>query len=501
MSSIPYDPTLVLGQIVELERLENLKKLAEAQKPLDTALQMLDNVMMTSYKLQMVGIEMANMGVDKSKLEKFNAELLNVKKKISSSAINYGKVALKVSKDVELLKNQMGQTKVAQVVESPLDYSLSKVTQFPLSYDSLNFDVQYVRNEENTEGEGSHASAVASMISGATSGPHGKSSSVNASSLNSNVLKQTSNHDIEGTVIITARATHKNADIISPFIIDPLKAVTAWNTIFPDDEIKTDASNIMKAALEDFKKKPAAKKSLKILSGCTRGSSFVGCVYIKQQERSDSEQSASAFASGLKSSQQLDGWFNASSGGYGNSKSFAQSAKEMASSSTLTSHCTLSCKGLIPSIVANSVPTTIKQMELDPQQVMEQMSAIQEAGNSGVNSTVEGQAEEGKRGGQFMALNSEYMKNAVATTKEVETKNNQVIDTNSLMTAFEDFVNKAMAGESGVPMSFYYKNLTKNDIAKCYIRKFYPNGISSGEDATRGELGQAPKKKEEGEKE
>mmetsp|Transcript_40581 Transcript_40581/g.46150 ORF Transcript_40581/g.46150 Transcript_40581/m.46150 type:complete len:501 (-) Transcript_40581:38-1540(-) len=497
MSSIPYDPSLTLGQVVDLERLENLKKLAAAQKPLDTAYDKLNNVMMTSYKLEMVETEMINLGVEESKLDNFRAGLLNVRKKISAAAINYGRTALDVSKNVELLKNQMAQTKISSQVESPLDYTNCEVQKFPLAYDSLNFDVQYVRNEENKEGASSHARQVASMVAGATSGYMSRSNSVRATNINNNVLKQTTSHTIEGTVVITANATHKNADIISPFVIDPIKAVTAWNSTYSDDEIKTDPASIMKAALDNYKTKPADKKCLNILSGCTRGSSFVGCVHILQQETSTSSQTASSFASGLKSAQELDGWFNAASGGYGNSQSFANSAQDMMSKSMLTSHCTMVCEGLIPSIVANSVATTVKEMELDPKAVMEQLSAIQEAGNSGVNSTVESQAEESKRGGQFMALNSEYMKNAVTTIAEVESESNQVIDTNSLMTAFEDFVNKAMEGESGIPINFYIKRLTKNDIAKAYIRRFYPNGVKSGKDAYRGQLGQEPEEKEE----
>mmetsp|Transcript_39048 Transcript_39048/g.43167 ORF Transcript_39048/g.43167 Transcript_39048/m.43167 type:complete len:98 (+) Transcript_39048:2-295(+) len=91
-----------------------------------------------------------------------------------------------------------------------------------------------------------------------------------------------------------------------------------------------------------------------------------------------------------------------------------------------------------------------------------------------------------------MTLNSEYMKNSVSNISESQNDKNKVIDMNSLMTAFESYVEKAMAGESGIPTSFYFKRLTKSDIAKCYLRNFYPSGITSNKDAVSGQLGQKP---------
>jgi len=493
MTSIPYDPTLILGQVVELQRLKNLVLLADAQKPLDVAKQTMDNVIMTLYKMKMVHTEMTNLGVGEDKLKSFIKELAKVEDKISASAINYAKIALKVAKNVEALKNQFAQTEIDFSVESPIDFSRSEVTQFPLSFDSLNFDVQYVRNESNDQSSTSHAETVSNMSSNKSSDfIKGKKSNALAESAYKMALAQTSLHKIKGTIVITAHATHKNASIISPFILDPIKAVTAWNYQFPDDEIKTDPTSIMRAALDDYKTKPADKKSLKILSGCTKGSSFVGHVHILQIEGSQNTQSVSSYAKGVKSAQDYDGWFNASSGGYGNSKSFANEAKKLMSSSELTSHCSLTCEGIIPSIVANSVVTTVQSMDLDPAKIMENLATIQDAGNAGVNSTIESQSEEGKRGGQYMSLSSEHMKNSVSAITEIEHDNNKTLDTNSLMTAFEDYVGKAMDGESGVPINFYFKNLTKNDVAKAYIRKFYPSGVSTSKEAQRGQLGQEP---------
>lgn len=318
MSSIPYDPTLVLGNLIDLKKIENLQKLAELQKPLDLAFAKLNNVTKTSYKLKMVQTEMINLGVGKDKLKGFNAELEDVMRKIADAAISYGVIALDVVKKVQKEKLKQGQKTISLNIESPLDFGKSSVKQFPIAYDSLTFDVSYVRNEENVQSDYSHANTVSKVSSDKGSHSSGNHNNNDGSTENSTTLTQTQNHDIEGTVVISARATHKNADVIEPFVIDPEKAVTAWNYTYPKDLLNVDPQSIMKAALDDFKTKSDKKPAINILSSVTKGSSFTGLVHILKKESSDSSQSASAYASGIKNSQEFDQWYNASNGGYGN---------------------------------------------------------------------------------------------------------------------------------------------------------------------------------------
>mmetsp|Transcript_37145 Transcript_37145/g.42384 ORF Transcript_37145/g.42384 Transcript_37145/m.42384 type:complete len:504 (-) Transcript_37145:35-1546(-) len=503
MTSIPYDPTLQLGQVIQLEKIQDLKDIAEAQKPLDLALAKLNNITKTSYKLKMIYSELENLEIEKEKLKPVDDELRKVKDKIATAAIEYGQTALKVLQDVEKLKLSHTQKKISVSVESPLDFSASEVKQFPLAFDSLTFDVQYVRNETNDQSDSSHAKQVAMMGSAGISGGIGvnafSSSLSTASTLSSSVQQQTSSHKIEGTVVITANCTHKNADIIEPFRIDPEKAISAWNYTFPKDQIKTTPQDIFEAAIGDYKTPPSEKPALHILSGCTKGSSFVGLVHILQQEDSTSSNSAYAYSQSVQASMEFDMWATSLRGGYGSSSSRSASKNSMNSSSAVNCHCSILCRGLIPSIVASDVTTTIQKMDMDPETVMSQLSAITESSNAGVNSSMESQMEEGRKGGQFMSLNRDYMDNTVANISEQQTEANKVIDQNSMMTAFQDYVDKASAGESGVPINFYIKRLTKNDVAKSYIRRFYPTGILTPKDAQRGTLGQEPAGDEGGE--
>lgn len=115
---------------------------------------------------------------------------------------------------------------------------------------------------------------------------------------------------------------------------------------------------------------------------------------------------------------------------------------------------------------------------------MGQLSAIQSATDTDVTS-VSSEANKAKSGAQFIALNNGYIKEVVSNLSEVENKDNQMIDVNSLMTAFDDYVVKAAAGDAGVPINFFIKSISKAQIAKAWMKKFSPIQsweLSSGDD-------------------
>jgi len=504
MSSIPYDPTLNLGQIVGMQKIKDLMEIAKAQQPLEDCLDRMNNLLLTSYKMKMILGEMSSMGVSKPQLEEFIAEIDAVKEEVSASCMEYGRTALSVFKQVQKLKDAQGQKKISFSIESPIDYSLSKIVQFPLAFDALHFDVEYIRNEENEESSYSHAATVAKSTQKSSKilvYSHNKKTS---ESVTNTVNNQTTNHSIEGSIVITANANHRNADLIAPLVMDPLKAVSAWNYTFPDDILQVDATSLFKLALDDKKKKEKPKKdkkgneiknNLSIITGCSKASSFVGMVHLLKNERTDSTQTASSFASAVTNSVECDLWLVSAGGGYGTSKSFGSTAGHLLSNSNIENHATLDCVGIIPNISENDITATVMSMNPSPQEAMKQLAAISEASDSGVNKSMEDSGgKEAKTGDQFMSLKSDYMENTVSSLSAKESTNNKIIDCNSMMTAFTDFCNKAMEGKGcGVPEVFYMKHLTKVDIAKLYIRKFYKNGIAKPKDAIDGQLGETSK--------
>lgn len=158
------------------------------------------------------------------------------------------------------------------------------------------------------------------------------------------------------------------------------------------------------------------------------------------------------------------------------------------STSNLQTHASVITMGLIPSIVSNKIETSVQNLKPDPKEVMSQLSAIQGSSDSEVNS-MGSAAEKAKAGESFMQLNNAYVKNVVSSLGAYDDKNNKVIDTNSLMTAFEDYVKKAIAGKCGVPINFFLKPVTSRQLAEAWLNKFYPGefiGESSGDDQSKG---------------
>jgi len=225
-----------------------------------------------------------------------------------------------------------------------------------------------------------------------------------------------------------------------------------------------------------------------LLSGATYGSSFVGLVHILQDEKSNSSQSSSSLAASMSASITENLWLENYSGKFGLDSSFADNIKSLLSTSNLQSHASVIAMGLIPSIVSNTISTTVQNLKPDPKDVMSQLAAIQGASDTQVN-TMGSDAEKAKAGESFMQLNNSYVTNVVSSLGSYDNANNKVIDTNSMMTAFDDYIQKAIAGECGVPINFFLKAITSRQLAEAWLYKFYPGefiGESSGDDESKG---------------
>jgi len=498
MATIPFDPTLVLGSIIEKRKLFNLMELAEINNKQIVAKDKLDNLTRMNYSLKMIQSEMSSLEVTFDKLLPLIEKIDKLKDETVQAAIDYATTAIECEEETRQAKIKHGQNVISASAESPIDYGKSKVTPFPLSFDSLKFDVQYVRNEEQQDSSASHSSQLSVTAGMSMSSLIGKQASTSMSaSTNSASHEQQSFNQVEGTIVITAFATHKNATVIEPFILDPLKAVGSWNYTFPDDPVKTDPMSIFEAALDNFDKPIANQSCLELLSGCTKASSFVGFVHILKTEATKSSQDSSSAALAMQATIENDLWISSKKGTFGTSMSTASLSKSLSSTSSIKNHANLCCEGCIPNIAASKIVPTIMQLNPDPAANMEALAAIQGSSDGAVNQSMQAQSGEAKGGSQYMELKSEHVKNTTESLSAIEREAAEVIDTNSMMTAFTDFCDKATDSDGGVPINFYIKRLTKADIAKCYIRKFYPNGASDPKAARRGMMGQGAKEEEQ----
>jgi hypothetical protein len=471
-STIPYNPSLVLGNLISLDKITKLQAIAKAQKPADLAQDSLNSLILNKHKLDMTFQEMVNMGVSVKDLKGFEKTIEKLKEDIATHASAYGKAVMASTKAVEGTKASDGTTEINEAPESPIDWNKSDIKKMPLSSDTMNVDVQYLRNEHEKDGNEAHASSVASAVSGAMGGIFEPTltSQMSGSAKNS-TLNQTSKHDIEGTLVITATCTHKIADVFAPFVMDPDKAIAAWNMSYPGKILDTTSEKAMEQALATT---AADKDKLHLLSGQTMGSSFVGMVHIIQTEKSSSTQSENARSAEAQATARWGGFLTYAQGEFGLSTSASDKIQDLLSSSEVSSHCCLITMGLIPSLKSEYLTTTISSLKPKATEVMGQLNEIQHATDSEVNSTAAG-AKKAREGKQFMTLDNGYLTNAVTAVHEAQNHDNKVIDLNSLMTAFDDFVKKAAADDAcGVPINFFVREITKSDIAKAYLKKYSP---------------------------
>jgi len=480
-STIPYDPTLVLGNLVDPADIENLKVISSAERPVDVAQDTLNDTIRAKQKLQMTYTELANLGLSQEQLTSLDTQITALNDTLAKNAGDYAKAVLDSQKAIA-----DGKTKIATLSEqpeSPVDWNKTEIKKIELSSNTMNMDVQYIRNEDEDDGSNAHADNVAASVSAAVSSVFGfKAAASVATNVANTTLLTTTAHNIIGTLVITAACTHKMATELAPFILDPEKAIDAWNQTYPSDIIPSDPTAMAELINVDNKNK------LHILSGKTIGSSFVGLVHFEQHENTDSTQNSNASTKAANASFEYGGWFADYEGKFGITKDVSDNVKKMFSTTNVTSHCSLITMGLIPSIKSNLIKTTVNTLKPDAKEVMSQLSAIQGATDSTVK-TIGSSASDAKVGSQYIELNNSYITNVVSNLGIIENDNNQVIDTNSLMTAFDDYVQQATKGEDGVPINFFIREITKSAIVKAWMKKFNPRAnwqFSSGDDSETG---------------
>ena len=148
-TTIPYDSSLVLGNLIDDTKIEKLKAIANLQKPADDAETKLNSLITIKHKLDMTLQEMLNLGVED--LTEYSNELETVKKQVADAATKYGQAQVASAKAVADFEDSQDQDKISEMPESPIDWDKSNLKTIALSSDSISLNVQYLRNEEEED--------------------------------------------------------------------------------------------------------------------------------------------------------------------------------------------------------------------------------------------------------------------------------------------------------------------------------------------------------------
>jgi hypothetical protein len=467
-TSIPFDPSLSLGAVVAPEKLELLEQIAEAQAPAEAAREAFDAAVMSQRSLEMSLAEMANLDVDVT-------PLLESMERVRKTVQETGKRLVEAR--VESLDKVSGlRAKLPQIsgrLESPIDYERSDVKPFPFANDSLQLDVQYFTYDGDAGRDESTLKAIRSFVANATSELGPDSSSNIAATASKQAAKTRDNQTLDSTLIIAATCTHSNSAVLSPLVLDVDKTVRIWNRIHPDEALPIgDVPGMQRAADAEEGK---SSKTISILTAVNRGSSFVGMIhFLRQEDGPDSDAALDELLQKMEMRAKAGLWLSSINGRIGIEDGFSEEIKRALGNLEVRTTVNMNVVGVIPSITSNSVNVAVKEyLAMGAEQA-------EQASDADTNATVNSKIRETQEETRGVALEGERMRQIMSGLRKIDDGSDQVINVNSLMTAFDNYLAEAREGRSGAPISFFLKTLTASQIADLWLAR---SGESAGDDS------------------
>lgn len=460
--------------------------------------------------------------------------------------MDLGKSTVAAQKEIKSIRSELASSSgVDFSIESPVDFSegASKIIASPaLSNDAMKMDIQFFRNESSSQKEAeSHANTISSYVNSmfsSWSGP--QEASKLSKSTHSAVHQQGTNHDVESTLVICANCTHKGGTLFAPLVLDPEKSIKAWNESYPEDAIPTDPTSICQLAGkpiskrlqakidklngggsggdtkkgDDQKKKapPSGSKKggggggnvLRILTGSTNGSSFVGFIHtLRSQTTSATDKSKEEeIRKEVKSHVKKLLFLRSLAGQFGLSREDLEKTKNLLSTLNVSTHCSIVTEGIIPRLSSGHVDTFASQ-HLAPS-LSESQQAVKAHNAQGAtgDDSPDAVAGQNRVGVQVMEMQKAQYSNALEALGNWDKLQNQTLDMNTLFSAFSDYVQKAEKGEAGRPINYFFKTITKQDVALLYFNAHYsmkaldadPEGMEEEKEEEEQQQGKNKKK-------
>ncbi|KAI1035141.1 hypothetical protein LB503_011729 [Fusarium chuoi] len=467
-TSIPYDSSLTLMSVVNQDALKSVEAIAALQAPVDAAQDALNSLISSKRSLTMTKTELKNLGVGTDALDE---ELKKLNAAVEASAGAYAATKMAAEPQITAIRKDIHS--VHKQIESPVDYLRSEIKTIALANDTMNMDVQYFSFDSNSQNSATYSAQIASYVSGAVSSVFGAKQSMRIGNAASRqVSRQVSSHSIEGTLVLSVSCTHKNASIVAPFVLHVDKAIKVWNHLFPGSKLDpTSGSSMMKCAMNESQED---KEKFSIISGVTYGSSFVGMVHVLNTTSSSASESMEAAASQMQSTMNVGAWFAKAEGKVGVDSNFASNVKNLLSQQNIQSHVTVLSMGVIPSMVAHEVATAVSKFnDFDPKSNMAAVAAMQNAVSSD-QSSVQSMAEASRTTGQASEMQGKKIESSLSALATIDGEKNKILDVNSMMTALEDYLDKATQGTSGIPINYYLKDIDQKMLAQMWAAKYYP---------------------------
>ena len=483
--TIPYDPSLTLGNLVPLQKLDILLEIADAQAPVEAADERFDAASMNLRSLEMMLSDIGNLEIDPGDLRD---SMKKAKEQVVDSAKALVAAKVEAMPKINDLRAKLGT--ISASLESPLDWNKTQIkSDLPIASDSMKLDAQYFSWDENSQSSEATMSRIRSFVTASVDSLGRKVSTEAGMAAQQQTARTRETQSLEGTLVIAATATHKNAALLAPLIIDVDKAIRIWNMIHRSDMIKTNSiASMVEIAREQETKR---EKSLPLLSGVTYGSSFVGMVHLtKVRDTSSSQKMNSAeFNSQVQASMKASFLGNYAFGAGQNSQ-FSNDLMNLLSSVELQSTVNLVTMGVIPSIKSNEVQIAVKGFNNFDTNLGEQLATMA-TDTSGNMETISSQAQEARAAQNMLAVKQTTTTSVLSSLGELDARNDKILNINSMMTAFDAYVDQAANLTCGVPVNYFVKPITRSQLANMWVAKYFPGRYltTAGDDSTAEDRG------------
>jgi len=479
ISTIPYDPSLSLGNLIDVEKLNALVREGEWAAEIDAKKDRLDNLERFKRELDMIqrNMEQAGVRIDRGgqneRRDRLNDYFEEAQMDYFDTAFdNFDKMA------------EDGVAMVSKTLESPIDWTKSQLKMdLPIAADSIKIDSQYFAYDSNTQTSATHMSNVNSFVEGSFS-DIGRSAKMSASvAVSQQMSAQFQRHNVRSTLVITCNATHRNAILVEPLVIDVDKAIEVWNETFPGDSLQGYSPRFMmgeyyknftsgKGMFDFLKGRPNA---LHVLSGATYGSSFVGMVTFVDTTTTTSMQFMHSMAMSQQRSIEVGQWYSFMMGG-GMSASMSNDFKSLMSNQNIQCHFNMWCNGVIPTITSNVVEYGVKEFAKFDAAEMGAKLAVMANNTTGAN-TIEQGAEEARTQGQMGSIQAQTIESVMSGLEDMKTNSDSILNVNTMMTALENYAEKAAEGGVGVPINYFVKPIYKKKLVTLWMKKYYPSHL------------------------
>jgi hypothetical protein len=460
---IPIEhPSLALGGVVARNVLKPVADIVSNQSRIEGAQQKLSSYLLMKRSLAMMVNELLDMGIDTNDVK---PRLDEVDQAIKRAATEYMTTRLGAEEAIQAAREELSAVASLELIESPIDFGASQLRSIPLSSDSLKLDAQYFSCIDESEED--MAANIERYVRDSVGGLESRTGDL-AKEAGAQVARQLKNNSMTGTLVITASCGHRNVSLFDPLVIDPDKAVAAWNRLFPSSALRSDDRAQMQAATAQAGE--STDDSMSLVTGVTYGSNFVGMVHFLNTSGVSTgvdEETAKRVRERL----QIGGWLEHASGGFGVDQESLNEVRKILSMQSVSAHVSVIVSGALPSIASNEVKLTISKIaQQDPMKGLEQPT-IAGDDTGGEAGSIDSDAARSKKVNQAVKLQNARTNSLIRALNEADRGANRVLDVNSLMGAFENYLAAIQKEGAGVPTGFHLRAIGKPEIAKLWLQR------------------------------